>query len=353
MVGNANNAKNSGSLMGIIFAIMSAAILITLCWYAYIYFVEQSTGKGVVYIKADRSPFKIMPDDPGGMIIEYTDKKVFDRITGDAEDLKSDLKIIEEERPMEKDEMERIAKENSIYDREEYKNAAKAILNPIVKKAKKEDVISADDIKISSEDKEEFENLVEEIANQEDEKKEVNIKEVFKSITNKVTGGRSEEEVERTEAKAIPTIDIPKNIKIVSKPDDLVISYLEKKDGIMVEDADVKFEKDAETGKNKTTITFKRPPKSLAKKGSAKTLPGFYVQISSHTKLSDLETAWSIFERKYSSVVGAAKKNISEADVSGKKFYRLSFGPYKTKQQATSKCKLLKSKGRDCLLKYY
>lgn len=344
---------------GLIFAVITILLFITLCWYAYIYFVEQSTNKGIVHIKADRSPFKVIPEDPGGMVVKYTGKKVFDKITGASEDLTSGIKIIKEESPVSKEEIEKIIVENSSLGEEEYRTAAKTILNPILKMAKNKDVVKKE------EEVKTFDDLIEIVNSKEvrrdekvvdkDEKENIAvINDAFKSITQKVSGKKGEEKLKEKSGESRQRLSNG-NVKITLKPKTLLTSPNEN----ILSNAKVKSEKDKDTGKSKTTITFDRAPKSLIKNkrvkkmSSSKTAPGFYVQISSHTKLSDLETAWSLFKNKFSTIIGGKRKNVTEADIKGTRFYRLSFGPFKTKQQSQSTCDSIKVKGRDCLIKYY
>lgn len=392
-----NNSDNSSKNLGVVFAIISALLFITLCWYAYIYFVDQNTQKGIIYIKADRTPFKVVPDNPGGMVIEYTDKKVFDRITGASEKItRKNVAVIEEEKPLNDGQINALAMKYSNLDQEEYQNAAKVILEPIVKEAKqngddvevaaaanysvrKKSVINLENIKADSnkeleDDKKGFEDIVNEVSSvnnviTNDNAKEKaeegssensnknDIKEAFEDISNKMNGKADGDK----KAKPINSV-VKEGVKVTRKPSKLLISEPDKQEVVAVNNVDVKSTTDKKTGKSKTTILFgKNKPKSLSKSkkvdvdksSTGKTAPGFYVQVSSHTKLSDLEKSWKIFKRKYGQVVSDANKNITKASVNGKQFYRLSFGAYKTKIQAQSKCKSLKAKGRDCLIKYY
>ncbi len=373
---------NSG-VYGLIFAIISAFLFITLCWYAYIYFVEQSTDKGIVYIKADKTPFKIITDDPGGMKNDYTEKKVFNRITGQKENLSKNVNILEQERPVDKEEIAKIAQQNSLLKEEEYQDAAKTILTPIIRLSQEEDekeeieqVETFDDLValVNDDQNDEADPQIFEGYGDDDEddvaKEEVNqdrpadnaleINQVFASISNKIAGNdnKSLQEKEEVKSSSKPSKNIPQNVKVALKPDSLLLAPRQN----IIEDAKVEVEKNDKTGSNKTTITFAKAPKSLKKSSSpskvevsdsSKTLPGFYVQVSSHTKLQDLETAWSTFKNRFSNIVSGANKNVNEANINGTKFYRLSFGPFSDKTQAQSKCSSIKVQGRDCLIKFY
>lgn len=90
------------SLLLPIFAIISVIIFIALCWYAYNNFIIGSKKNGAVYIKADKSPIKIKPTDPGGMQVDHTDKQIFNTINGTDESEKQEVKIIKEEEPINK-----------------------------------------------------------------------------------------------------------------------------------------------------------------------------------------------------------------------------------------------------------
>jgi len=430
--------KNSNGYYGLLFVTFTGLFFIAICWYAYLYFVGQKTRDGMVYIKADRSAFKIVPEDPGGMVIEYKDKLVFNKVSGEKEKISKNIKVIEDEKALSEDEISHLAAKSEL-EQEEFEEAAKVILEPIMKKAKEvekrlqnedsesEPSITLDDlmnriesnkgenefvdapadvsafdefdisfgnqlennnaiiepaeqIKIkSTEDQIELKEVklkelspaeisdIEDSKNLEESKRAEELKEAMKNINNRIVKkvtGIDEAKIENEERFKLPTIEVPQKISSFSKPKDLLLpSKTESLGAINMANADVKVEKNEDTGKNKTTITFNKSPKSLNKKpkaapaakrpSSSKTKPGFYVQVSSHTKMKDLETEWARFANRFATDVKGHERNVTEARVNGRKFYRLSFGPFSSKQLANRKCSTLKSKGADCLLKFY
>ena len=228
---NPESKSDHNHYYGLVFAVFTAMIFITLCWYAYIYFVDQNTREGVVYIKADRSPFKVIPEDPGGMVVEYKDKKVFDKITGDSENLTEELKILENEEPLGKAHIMQIVEKTDL-EKEEYEQAARTILEPILKRAKQDEIENED---LSGDSPTTFEDLVEQIesSNQPEEQKNIeqvelpkeevrdvalerivaedtnSLKEAFENMKGEVSG--TEKKKEKREVFS-PTIEVASNL---------------------------------------------------------------------------------------------------------------------------------------------
>ena len=83
---------------------------------------------------------------------------------------------------------------------------------------------------------------------------------------------------------------------------------------------------------------------SAASKGS------YFVQVSSSPSKAEAESSWKRISEKFSVEVKGSNKNIVEAEVKGKTYYRLSFGPFADKDAASTKCGVLKTKGQDCIV---
>ncbi len=122
---------------------------------------------------------------------------------------------------------------------------------------------------------------------------------------------------------------------------------------------EVTKETDKRTGEEKTVIEFKQKPKSMGGGSAPAAAPAssgagsYYVQVSSHSTRAEANSAWLKFVKSHSSEVGGKKSNVTEANVSGKTFYRLSFGPFSDKSDASTKCGILKANGQDCIIQKY
>ncbi len=311
--------NNSSSIFLPVFAIVALGLFLTLCWYAYTYYIDQQKKEGVYYIKADKSPLKVKPDNPGGLVVENQDKQIFNAMVGDAENLDGKINTVEGEAPASSEDIAKAVQagfaENAVPSDLKDTDVKIELPNDISKSEIPKDVVAA-------------------------EKPVEQPKETVKSEVEKTVAAESEKKEELKEA-----------VVTKAKPDEKAIM--------------VTKEKDAATGKDKTIVTLKEDvkpsipaPKSMGGKAVVVSAPasggkGFFVQISSHRTTADLEGGWKRFSSKYSAVSAGASKNITEATVNGVKFYRLSFGPYASRQSAIDKCKALKVKGQDCLVQAY
>ncbi len=314
------NEENQSSLFLPVFAIVALGLFLTLCWYAYNYYIDQQKKGDVYYIKADKSPLKVKPDNPGGLVVENQDKQIFNAMVGNAENLDGKINTVEAEEP-----------------------------------ASKEDIANA--VKVSagggSDDEvpEEFKDTDTQIS---EEAAQINLPGADDNKTEGKTIGQAPVVVDnetKADVKAEPEVTPEVKVEAV---DPEVKKEAPKNDYVVTK------EKDEATGANKTTVTLKadeKPakaaapaPKSMGGKVGGK---GFYVQISSHKNMADLEGGWKKFSSKFSSVYSGVSRNVTEATINGAKFYRLSFGPYSDRNAAIAKCTTLKAQKQDCLVQAY
>lgn len=253
------------SLLLPIFAVISVVIFVALCWYAYNNFIIGSKKNGAVYIKADKSPIKIKPSDPGGLQVDHKDKQIFNTITGTDENEMKKVNIIKEEQPVNK-------------------------------------------IKyVSDNNPRTLDSLIEESYESEELLAKASAKKSFDNDT--------EAKVKKIETKV------------------------------------------TDNGTSKTTITFKniqKPSyKAPVKKSGVNKAGSYFVQIGAYGTKGEAEKSWKANVNKLGSEVNNYKSRIDKAVVKGKTYHRLSFGGFKTKSEADTKCVSLKKKGVSCLVKKY
>ncbi|HCR85354.1 MAG TPA: hypothetical protein DIV86_01625 [Alphaproteobacteria bacterium] len=280
----------SQSLILPVFAAVSVVIFIALCWYAYNNFIAGTKSGSAVYIKADNSPFKVKPSEPGGMKIAHKDKQIFNTITGENEDLKTGIKVINEESPISKEKIISQATSNnskSIID-ETGKEAEILLKNAKTKELHPKDASEGDIILAQK--------------NGDIEK----LKEM------KPLGKASE----KSTAKEKPVVETSKN----------------------------------ESGENKTKIVFSTPKSAVKPAASTGASGAFYVQIGAYASNTEAQNAWTTHVKKLGTLVSGSTKRITTAVVNGKTFYRLSFGAFKSRAEATAKCAQLKAKNVSCLV---
>ncbi len=307
---NLDEEQKSGSILLPLFAFVALGLFLTLCWYAYNYYINSQKADGVYYIKADKSAFKVKPTEPGGMEISNQDKQIFNAMKGDSENIDGEVNIVENSQ-------EEVVKINL----------------PDENKSNLEDggLVSA------------VESEVKKIENNLDEKDKKKLEVIQKENEKLINEAKQI-------AEAKPNQDIKlieqKQTEEISKKE-IVQEKVETKINAEKKVESISNSEDSSTGVNKTTIALKSSSKEAV--GGK----GFYVQISSHRSISDLENGWNRFLKKIPNGNDGKAKNISEAMVNGAKYFRLSFGPYTQKSEAVSKCTALKSKGQDCLIQVY
>jgi cell division protein FtsN len=316
-----------------------------LSWYAYNHYKDLNNPKGIIYIKADKSPFKIKPEDPGGLKIDYREKEIFGVFSDKKEDFSKEIKKIEDSKPLTKDEIFERAKNKAQQEKlkaeqEERKLAEakvaeqKAIEAEKVKsESKQRKIIINDDSLVASKDKRSSEEA--EILNMFARDGDVSSKEGNIEVNSSVEVPKIEGE------QKYSNLDIAK----VTKPNKLSLpgEEPEKKEVIKLErDPDTKraIPRSMRTAKTSDFLTSKKS--SSDKK--------FFVQISSHKNMDELERSWLDFKSRFSEFTSSYKREVQEVLVSGAKFYRLGYGSFDSSSKAKSSCQKLKSKGHDCFV---
>ncbi len=313
------NRFADGLLMPI-FAVAAVFLFVILCFYAYDHVMKNKKSGDIVVLDEDNSSFKVAPQDPGGMQVEHTDKAVFNTVTGQKENI-DDAKV-------------------NVQDSE--KAISPAQLSDSVDNADKSSTVTIDANNMQEPSQPKI--LGDAVsADKSEPDASASIKE--DSSIDEASAALKDDTVTATvqPSTANSTITAPTSAsqedQAKNKPVQAVVSK----------------ETDKSTGESKTIINFHDQPKSLAaKSGSSGTETGkFYVQISSHSSKSDADAAWKSFSQKYSAEIGKHSKNVTEAEVKGKTFYRLSFGPFADRSAASTQCGILKAKGQDCIIQKF
>ena len=78
--------------------------LTTMAWYAHDHYYNRQIDEDIPLLKVETGPFKVEPDDPGGMEVPYKDKVIYEAIRSN-DDVESDDAVIlpEAEEPVERD----------------------------------------------------------------------------------------------------------------------------------------------------------------------------------------------------------------------------------------------------------
>ena len=345
-----SGSKFADGLLLPIFAVAAVFLFIVLCFYAYNNVMKNKDNDQVVVLDGDNSDFKVTPENPGGMEVEHTDKAVFNTVTGQMENTEGGLKVESTENPVSQ---EQLAAEAT--------GTTSEIPVPATEGETSTVTLNSDGAASDNDEN------TRSVTVAEDESPTVPTITNTSPNTDKLEVLKSEIATaanEQATDNSASEVKAPEEIKIASEekpiqPEKIVLSEGSKqapKNDNMVK-AEVKKETDKKTGESKTVVNFKEMPKSMKKApasvGSAGGSGAFYVQVSSHSSRSEAEAAWSSIKTKYSAEIGGNAKNISEATVKGKTYYRLSFGPFSDRGAASTKCGILKAKGQDCIIQRY
>jgi hypothetical protein len=86
-----NRFRNITTILMIIFALVGFAVL---GWYGYKINSDTNSNKELVVIKASEQPIKVVPENPGGMVINDVDKNIYDNLSESGNQLPPVKKVI-------------------------------------------------------------------------------------------------------------------------------------------------------------------------------------------------------------------------------------------------------------------
>jgi cell division protein FtsN len=240
------------------------------------------------------------------MKVEHKDKQIYNTLTGEKEDLENNIKIINEENPIEDNKIiSQATKNNEETDKQ------------VIDETGKESQVLAESAKnLETKDKEVKKGAVliqskaEDIANLKD------------MVPEQEREKQQKEKIEQAKSQA----------KIQTSK--------------------------TEGGGNKTKIVFNtpkiiEPSMQTAKKQEKPVTGNFYVQIGAYASNAEAEKSWTTANTKISGFTKGSTKKIMQAKVNNKTYYRLSFGPFKVRADANNKCTQVKAKGINCIVQSY
>lgn len=329
-VNETGNRFADGLLMPI-FAVGAVFLFIILCFYAYNNVMKNKNNDEVIILDGDSGSFKVAPKDPGGMEVEHTDKEVFNTVTGMQENIDSSSVSVEnEEAPVTQEQLAAKSEGSEV----PAMPADPTHTNPDANGVAAVPAEAPSEVPAVAEDAapSETATITDPFAAADAAPAETPV-----AVAPKVEEKKTQEPkpVEITSEEA--PVDVKKEVSNVK--------------------TEVKKETDDKTGESKTVIQFKAQPKSMGGKAIAPTASSgagsYYVQVSSHSTRAEANASWLKFAKNHSSDIGSKSNNITEATVSGKTYYRLSFGPFADRAEASTKCGILKAKGQDCIVQKY
>ncbi len=297
-------------------------------------------------IKADKSPFKIKPTDPGGMKVDNTEIKLYDEITTDINPKRTDVIDLSDAKmappPEEPIQIEE-ATITVIPPKHEEKNTP----NSSIKTAKLKEV----PLKMSPE----MRALAEKIANQAKEIEEPKkVEKLQEESFNKVLELSSVEPA--SDQPEIVPMHKPDSIKQIFKriKATKTHSYDPRYKRVILSGVPTKpsgTSTQAVAVKKEPTIpTIKRVTKvntivSNIRHGSV------LIQLGSYQSSASVKKGWEVLKKRYPKELSALALSIKTVDLGPKGvYYRLLAGPFRDKDDAINLCKTLNVKGQGCFV---
>jgi cell division septation protein DedD len=306
--------KNSGISFLTIFPVIAFALFVLLLWYSYKNFVgeQKKNPSSVTIIKADKTPFKEKPVDPGGMKIQYKDKEVFSAIQNNDTE-QAPVNIISPEKPLSKDKIAEIAKNPTVNESENDENSTESAEAKPIEASQKQQQDWTENLPPQEERK-----IIERKKNEAEIKQEEEAKK------------QSSTEEKNDSEKAVKTSDVKKE------------PALKDKEKLSPKKEDTKEVVKADEKKLEL-------PKSQAKKSDETKTNSqkFFIQLGAFSSAEGMNSAWDKFRKKAPEIATKSSKVTSQKN--GK--YILQIGSYSSKDLAAITCKNIKSKGVDCLVK--
>lgn len=272
------------------FAVLIAlSFMIGVVWKLYVG-ANENTNKGVPIVRADADPFKVTPEDPGGMEIAHKDSTIFSSLKGGDEDSRVENLLAEDnsEEPMPRSQLFAGLNTEKSPDLD-----AEAQPTPLDKPASKE---------------------AQQVAEEQPEPEKT-------------------EEVEQEVAAAIPEKVEPvveEQPEPVKEPDPEPIVKIEPK-------PEPKPEPEPEPKVEPASGTPKAEPVKQASPSSG----SYYVQLASITDKSRAESEWNKLNKKYASQLSGYAYRIETATLDKGTFHRIQAGPV-SKDQAIATCEAIK-----------
>ncbi len=285
--------------------LIALSFMIGVVWKLYVGANSREAGQNVPIVRADDTPYKIIPDDPGGMEIPNKDSTLFSSLQGDDEDERQVENLLaddENEEPMPRSQLFAGLNTNATPDLH-----AEAQQTPL------DEPLDNDEERIVEQAKE-AEAIIEDIADDGIEAIEVEKSREEKAET-------VEKLVEETDKSIMPSVPSSTATEDSSESN-VKLELLPEPEAA----------KPAPKPEVKTTNTATTAPAA----------GDYYVQLASVTSRMGAESEWKKLKSKYSSQLAGYSHRVEAADLGARgTFYRIQAGPV-SKAQANEACTAIK-----------
>lgn len=317
----------------------SLAAISVLGWYAF----QEAKGpiepSELPVIKADASPYKIKPLDPGGEEIANLDKRVYDTISaiGREEDAESLKTIKSSEEPLSRDKIKAISTLNGSLEDSAPEDSLISSIAPASGETASDSLPEA--------------QLVNEDGNQNnDQQNTAPETTAVKETTEDTMPDDAEKKIEAA-VEEVEKIEMPKIKPVISDNPDNPLVETKKADKNETKDIKNKTDKTKKSAEKKTVNKTTPAPASLADKSSTKAINGIKIQLGAYRSTSEVKNTWKKLKDANPSLLGKYSYSINKVDLGAKGiFYRLQVGAFKDKSEASSICKKLSAKGQGCFV---
>ncbi len=279
---------------------------------------NNNPSDNVPIIRADKEPYKVQPDEPGGMKMPNKDSTIFSSLNSDDEDrgIENLLADNDEEDPMPRSQL--FAGLNTERDESLHAEAQDMPLDK---------PLTEDEERIMSQAKE-AQAIVSNLIDQG-----VDAIEATDNETETAAGSAQEEKpepVKKTEVKPKSQEDS----KPESKPAPVVAPKVETK-------AEVKKPEPKKTPPKPAPKTEPEPKAQLTFNKPVTLGGDYYIQLASVQDRKRTEDEWNKLKKKYGSVLSGYKYRVETAQLAKGTYYRIQAGPV-SKEQANKTCKAIK-----------
>jgi hypothetical protein len=317
----------------LIFPIIILAITCFLgyAWYTDKFAISRDNTGQLPVVKANTSPWREKPEDPGGMKIINRDKKIYDAISGkdNGKEPKTENILPAPEVPLSRSEISKISPSpseilNTLPEKEPSKQPANEGESALT-------LADHQTTQISDKNNPPAENKIESGANSKqptDSKANNATKIVASEGEAKTVPMQASEGLEKniTEKAILPHAEIINNTSAAEKP---------KKNAKAVTAEDV---------------TDVAPKKKPAQPKKTITKPkGYKVQIGSYRVAGDAESSWRDVKNKFPDILSDLNDYIEKADLGDKGvYYRLQLTGFKSEAEARKVCQKLNNQKQGC-----
>lgn len=301
---------------------------ITYAWYTDKFAISRTGVNNVPLIRADKSPVRVRPKDPGGMHIAYQDKKVYETISNDVKaELPEVTRLLPKpEEPVNRREIVEITSEDGEISK---------IVDDVLKNEK-----SRNDTKINVQrDGLDVDELFEEAKNRID-------RPIYEKIIEDTKYNQALSQQKELRRRLRENMD--KRAEELAKVEPAAGGDAANEKEVMEEEAPKLKKLTSEDIKKpeteKARVKKADPPKADVAGKSYK------VQLGAFRSEQDVQKSWKVLKSRYGTILEGLESYTEKADLGEKGiFYRLKAGPLASEAKARKVCKELSEKKQGCL----